>query len=129
MSDREHARALLELARKDLKAMEAMALDPDSFDDAHFGFQAQQAVEKSLKAWIAYLGKEYAKTHDLQNLLDTLAGAGQRVADLAVLVDLNDFAVQYRYETIAAADVPIDRSSTLAQVQSLVDRIADLLKP
>jgi hypothetical protein len=39
MSDREHARALLEMARKDLTALRAMG-DAVAFSDEIFGFHA-----------------------------------------------------------------------------------------
>ena len=40
MPDREHARLLLDIARRDLKAVEAMA-DSAAFSDEVFGFHAQ----------------------------------------------------------------------------------------
>jgi HEPN domain-containing protein len=43
-------RQLLLSAEKDLKAIKNMT-DPDLFADEIFGFHAQQAVEKILKAW------------------------------------------------------------------------------
>ncbi len=61
MSDFEHARSLLRMAQRDLNALRGMinpAVDPTQvfFSDEVFGFHAQQAAEKSLKAWIASLG-------------------------------------------------------------------------
>jgi hypothetical protein len=60
MSDLDHARSLLEMAKGDLNALRgmtspALALIPELFSDEVFGFHAQQAVEKCLKAWIASL--------------------------------------------------------------------------
>lgn len=51
MSDLEHGRELLEMARSDLNALRGM-VDPASpyFSDEVFGFHAQQAAEKSMKA-------------------------------------------------------------------------------
>ncbi len=45
-------------------------------DDAIFGFHAQQAVEKALKAWLNVLGHEHPFTHDLSHLLSELDGLG-----------------------------------------------------
>ncbi|MBF0342951.1 MAG: HEPN domain-containing protein [Nitrospirae bacterium] len=45
----EEALLTLRMAGKDLRALNVM-LAPDSVDDEIFGFHAQQAVEKSLKA-------------------------------------------------------------------------------
>ena len=49
MSAHEAARMMLAMAAKDIKAIRVLA-DPDLVDDEIFGFHAQQAVEKSLKA-------------------------------------------------------------------------------
>lgn len=64
MSDQEHAESILEAARRDLRALRAMD-DVVAFSDEIVGFHAQQAVEKALKAWLAYLGVPFPKTHDL----------------------------------------------------------------
>jgi HEPN domain-containing protein len=45
----DQARQMLVMASKDIKAMKSLLL-PESADDEIFGFHAQQAVEKSLKA-------------------------------------------------------------------------------
>ena len=60
MKDHKHAAMLVSMARKDLKALSAMR-DRDNFDDEIFGFHAQQALEKSLKAWLALIGVIYIK--------------------------------------------------------------------
>ena len=52
----EEAKEILKMAGKDLRALQIM-LDPESVDVEIFGFHAQQAVEKSLKAWITALGE------------------------------------------------------------------------
>ena len=49
------------MAGKDLAALRGM-LDSTLFADEIFVFHAQQAVEKSLKAWIA-LGRRYVWFH------------------------------------------------------------------
>jgi HEPN domain-containing protein len=74
MNDLEHGRAILETARRDARALRGM-FDSETFPDEIFGFHAQQAVEKALKAWLASLGIRFPKTHDLQQLLDLLTGA------------------------------------------------------
>jgi HEPN domain-containing protein len=71
MSDLDHARQMLAIARRDLKALGGM-LDPNIFAYEIFGFHAQQTAEKALKSWIAALGGSYGFTHDLGLLLDTL---------------------------------------------------------
>jgi len=49
MKDREKVRILPGMAKKDLKAMKAISVHRE-YEPETFGFHAQQAVEKSLKA-------------------------------------------------------------------------------
>jgi HEPN domain-containing protein len=127
MNDVDHARDLLKMARADLNALRGMLKMDDSaenyFSDEIFGFHAQQAVEKILKARIASLGGSYTKTHDLMALLDILEDLGQDVAGLGGLVDLNSFAVQYRYESFDIEDEKLDREDLHATVEVLYQQI------
>jgi len=52
MSDLKEARTLFEAAERDLLALRGMR-DSTVFTDEIFGFHAQQAAEKLLKAWLA----------------------------------------------------------------------------
>ncbi len=71
MSDLKQARVLLTAAERDISALRGMA-DAAVFADEIFGFHAQQAAEKLLKAWLALLGETYPTTHDLDRLLAML---------------------------------------------------------
>lgn len=95
--------------------------DTNIFADEIFGFHAQQAVEKALKAWLALLGVEYPRTHDLSFLLNMLKDQGQNVESLYDLIEFNPYAVQYRYEAFEEIGNPLDRSN-------VTDHIADLPK-
>lgn len=59
---------------------------------------AQQAAEKALKAWLAFLDVQYPRTHNLTLLLGLLEANGQDVSGFEDMVELNPYAVQYRYE-------------------------------
>ena len=73
MSDLDHARELLALARRDLQAMRGMLDDAGRFfADAIFGFHAQQAVEKAMRAEAAGCGIYYPLTHQLKPLHQAL---------------------------------------------------------
>ena len=80
MNDLDHAQSLLEMAMGDLNSLRGMTMstspDEEFFSDEVFGFHAQQAAEKCVKAWIAALGKPYPRTHDLMALIETLNDAG-----------------------------------------------------
>lgn len=56
------ARRMLLMASKDIKALQSL-LSPEAADDEIFGFHAQQAAEKSLKAWLTVAGEDYGFTH------------------------------------------------------------------
>jgi HEPN domain-containing protein len=128
MSDREHARALLRMAKRDLDAITGMiSLAPESselfFSDEIFGFHAQQAAEKCLKAWVAGLGLRYPRSHDLMVLIELLAEAGEDTVDLETLVDLNPFAVEFRYEVMDPDEDKLDRSGILVKVTTVFDHV------
>lgn len=61
------ARELLELARADATAAREMA-EVAAVDDAIVAFHGQQAVEKSMKAVLAFADREFPFTHDLVEL-------------------------------------------------------------
>jgi HEPN domain-containing protein len=91
------ARSLLVIARRDLKA--ARMLEEASIGESSWGFQVQQVVEKSLKAWLYHLGDCPPFTHDLVLLFKRLLRAGVDVEAHRDLARFTDFAVQFRYDT------------------------------
>lgn len=122
MGDREEASRLIKAARTDLKALSGMD-DSAVFVEEIFGFHAQQAVEKSLKAWLCLLGQEYPKTHDLSLLLVRLRDFGEQVEDFDNLVELNSYAVQFRYEAFDELGEPLDRSDVRRRISTLIERV------
>jgi len=125
MQDIKHAQSLFDLASNNVKALKAMH-DAEVFSDEIFGFQAQQAIEKLLKSWLSLAGLSYARTHDLELLIQLLSQAGQKVPlCFANLVDLNDFAVQFRYEVFD--DEAIDRPAIAACVVQCLTHLQQLL--
>ncbi|MBF0608109.1 MAG: HEPN domain-containing protein [Candidatus Magnetobacterium sp. LHC-1] len=123
----EEAKLMLTMAGKDLRALHVMA-DSELVDDEIFGFHAQQAVEKSLKAWITALREEHAYKHDLHVLLVKLQSLNCDVADLWEFVDLNAFAVQYRYETYLSPDAPFDRQEIINKIQRLYNNVNRIIE-
>jgi HEPN domain-containing protein len=126
MSDLEHARELLGMASKDLRALEGM-LEPETFADEVFGFHAQQAVEKALKSWIASRGGEYPLTHSIATLLALLERSECEVEGLWELTRYGAFAVQFRYEAFDLEEAPLDRSAVLDEVRTLVRRVRGIV--
>jgi HEPN domain-containing protein len=126
MSDLDHARQMLAIACRDLKALGGM-LDADIFAYEIFGFHAQQTAEKALKAWISALGASYGFTHDLGLLLDTLKSLGADCTDYADLPDLTIFAVHFRYDDVGDDSGFPERDEVLEKVARLVAHVQQVL--
>ncbi len=123
MKDPEHAHLLLEMARRDLTALSNMT-DRNRFADEIFGFHAQQAVEKALKCRLSEQGIAYPRTHDIEYLIDCLEKNGVGIPSANELVDLNDFAVQYRYEAFDNLEGTLDREAVVMKITALLEEIA-----
>jgi HEPN domain-containing protein len=126
MRDLRQAKAMLAAAQNDLKALKGMT-DIDVFAEEIFGFHVQQAIEKTLKAWLAALGKEYPLTHDISALLDLLRTDGQDVESYWDLVEYNAFAVRFRYEALEASDEPLDRRAAIVAAERLLLNMENLI--
>ncbi len=126
MRDVKYARSMYELAMHHANAVQAM-LDPEVFTDDIFGFQAQQAVEKLLKSWLSFVGLHFPHTHDLEMLIRLLEDNSCAVpVCFHQLVDLNDFAVQFRYEIFG--DEPVDRPDIIRTVQLCCEHLKRILQ-
>ena len=122
MSDLEEARRLLRIAERELRALRGMS-DALVFCDELFGFVAQQASEKALKAWLCAPGEEYPLTHDLARLLAQLQRSGQEVEAYWDLLEYSPFAVEFRYDEAAAEESPLDRELAATRVKDLTERV------
>ena len=127
MPEPKHAGLLIEIALRDLRAAKAM-LDTGTFPDEIFGFQAQQAVEKCLKAWLSHLDVEYPKIHDLDELFLMLSEAGAPISsESRSLSELTPFAVQFRYDTLDIAQSGLNRAEIVGRVERLIDHVARII--
>lgn len=87
--------------------------------DEIFGFHAQQAVEKLLKAWIAGHGMRYQRTHDLTELHLELQAVGETLPpETGALLSLSTFAVEWRYQEAAGVNPP-ERAKLIEQIVAL----------
>ncbi len=125
MSDIENARRLLNLARKDLRVL-GLLTACTIHEPEIAGFHAQQAVEKSLKAWLCLSNVEYPRTHVLRYLIVLLEEEGYDVNDLWDFLELSPFAVQFRYEPYEL-DTPLDWEEITERVTGLINRIDALI--
>jgi HEPN domain-containing protein len=114
MSPAEDALLLLAIVRRHLRSL-GLTLDP-AYPDEDWGFTAQQAVEKLLKAWIVLADRRPPRVHDLEDLV---ALAGQQLDPL--LLELQVFAVEARYEE-GPFPLPAPRQELLALVELELER-------
>jgi HEPN domain-containing protein len=118
MQKHEHMTVLLRKANQDLAVLR-VSLNDASIADEIFGFHAQQAVEKLLKAWIEVKGLAYPSIHDLNALLSILEEANEPAAQFRDLADLNPFAVQFRYDDLFDMETSLDRNAIFESVKEL----------
>jgi HEPN domain-containing protein len=101
---RELARVLLDKAAKDEAAVRVFAPEKKIADEV-LGLHAQQAVEKSLKAVLAWNSVDYRLTHDIGYLIELLESGGIEVPDELSAADaLTPWAAELRYEEPPASD-------------------------
>jgi hypothetical protein len=124
MRDIEQARSLVRLAHRDWMALTGMQGSP-LFADEIFGFHAQQAVEKALKAWLCAKDQTYPLTHELLRLLALLENLDADAEPFWPLARFTPYAVQARYEEgPPEADEVLDRPAVVAEVQVLLRHVA-----
>jgi HEPN domain-containing protein len=112
------------MARKDARALSGMQ-DREVFADEIFGFHAQQAVEKALKAWCAHRSITYPLTHDLSELLSLLREDGCTVEAFNDLLRFNAFAVLFRYEALDEEAPSFDRERVIGEIDALLAHVAE----
>jgi HEPN domain-containing protein len=111
MTPGEDARVLLILVDRHLQALR-LNLDP-AYPDEEWGFTAQQAVEKLLKASLVLEDQRPPFTHMLAALTSLAA------IDLPTcLLGLQPYAVEARYEA-GPFPLPASRADILAQITAL----------
>jgi len=107
--EKDLAEQLLNLAREDLAAAEALN-GVEDVPDSKGGFNAQQAVEKALKAVLAKHGQDFPFTHDIALLIELCDEHGHRLPeDLRESDRLTPYAAALRYglgnpRAVASAD-------------------------
>ena len=119
-------RAWLTKARKDLHfAKEALREGEEYADMACF--HAQQAAEKTLKAYLVWLDIEFPKTHVLEDLLDLIAQRDDAFEPFREdLEALTPFAVETRYPEFSLPAVE-EAKSAVETATNVLEFIKTLL--
>ena len=96
---REVAGLLLQKAREDLSAAQALIATEDQADHV-IGFHLQQAVEKALKSVLADRAVEIPRTHDLGYLVELLESFDTEIPGAITSSDwLTPWGVLFRYDS------------------------------
>lgn len=114
-------------AEEDLNALQRMKHDEEGFSDRIFGYFVQQAVEKGLKAWLAYLGQSYPFTHDLSRLIDRLSPLDSAAGAFEDLAVFSPFAGRMRYGISDPTAQSADRLEITDRVALLLDEVRQRL--
>lgn len=117
---RTEAQAMLRVARRDLRAARLLAVD--EADEASWGFQIQQAIEKAFKAWILSRELKAPFTHDIADLLQILSATGVETTPYLQFSQFTLFAVQFRYDD-EPEPLDLNRDDWLTLVQALLDEV------
>jgi HEPN domain-containing protein len=117
---RTEALAMLRVARRDLRAARLLAVD--EADEASWGFQIQQAIEKAFKAWILSRDLKAPFTHDIAELLQILIEQGVEMSPYLEFSQFTLFAVQLRYDD-EPEPLNLNRQHWLSVVQALLDEV------
>jgi len=124
MKQHEQALLFIRKAAED-EALLAEVVSAARISNEIFGFHAQQAAEKLLKALLSEFGIPFPRTHNLRLLMDLLADAGHPLpSSLADLDLLTAYGTLFRYEDLPG-ETPIDREAALAlvrEVRSFVEK-------
>lgn len=112
-------------ARSDEITLDKLTDDPDVPDDV-IGFHAQQALEKMLKAALAYAGAEPPRIHDLGELIALLGDTGlSQPSSANEARALVPWAVEFRYDDIL--DEQLDRAAARDAVTEMRTWLDELL--
>lgn len=122
----------LEKAGSDHRAAEVLLGQTPPITDIA-AFHCQQAVEKTLKAYLLYRGQAFEKIHDLGALVQQCADHdGGFVKLLARVAPLTPFAVRFRYPGPGGASVDQVRSAldVVEEVREIVtNRLPEEARP
>jgi HEPN domain-containing protein len=117
--ERELASLLVRKAEGDEAILDRLLDDSDVPDDV-LGFHAQQAIEKRLKAVLAFQGIDFERTHSIGYLTSLLEHHGIDLPDRREQIEeLTPWAVAARYED--RFDEVLDRAAVRELVSILRD--------
>jgi|WetSurMetagenome_2_1015567.scaffolds.fasta_scaffold233228_2 HEPN domain-containing protein len=112
------ARQFIFIARRDLEVFR-LVVDAEHISDESVGFQAQQVIEKCLKAVLAVRQIEIRKTHDLGKLIDLIEKHNLELPpEIETIESLTPYAVMLRYDFLES--YPLSRSKVKEVVEDVL---------
>ncbi len=116
----QHVALLLAKAAQDEYVLDRLLNDPDAPPEV-FGFHAQQAAEKLLKAILSHAGIEYPRTHQLTELLDLATDNHIPLpSTFEELRYLSPYAVEFRYDVLPGEEQEgLDKPAVRQQIAAL----------
>jgi len=116
-------KAWLKKSANDLRgAMLDMEADPPLLEDAVF--HCQQAVEKSIKAFLAFHDQPFRKTHNLEELGEACLKIDKTLSGLVEeAVPLSEYAWAYRYPGDPESPELEESEAALSTAQKIYDAI------
>jgi HEPN domain-containing protein len=124
MNDPKMSEKMLKSAYNDLQTMKALLSASEPYPDTAFGFNAQQAVEKALKAWLAFLGIRFHKNHDIAELFDQLEDAHESLPEpFKQFEELTEFAVLFRYDPDAFIGQDFDKQALYDSIKRFLEYV------
>jgi HEPN domain-containing protein len=133
MTENEHVKLLLAKAEQDEFVLARFSEDNEAPVEV-FGFHAQQAAEKLIKAAIVAAGGKYPMTHRLEELIELGKDLGiPWPAEFEDLDTLTPYAVEFRYDIFPAdSETPLNRRETremISRLRAWVVKFASSLNP
>jgi HEPN domain-containing protein len=122
-------RAWLEKAEQDLRSAKAdLAVEPPILGDAVF--HCQQAVEKTLKAFLTWHDRPFRKTHDLGELGGSCVALDVELEPLLrQAAPLTEYAWKFRYPGDLSFPTAAECEAALTLALQVVRTISDRLPP
>lgn len=97
MKNKEFVMEWLKRAKSNLEKAKLSGISKDIlYED--LCFDAQQAVEKSLKAFLISLDQQFPRTHSIAMLLELIAKTGIEIPKaIEKAIDITEYGVKFRY--------------------------------
>lgn len=118
--------SLIAAAERDIVTLEHLGTNVHIADEI-WGFHAQQATEKLLKAILIFRNVRYPFVHNLEFIAEVMEQNGVNIPSCAQsLLGLTPYAAELRYTETSWSHEPLNRLDTLAKIKSLRTSVREM---